>query len=74
MTRMASQKVITVDSRGRTSFAKVRGQAHDRYLVDELPNGVLILTPLAPVVSDAELAAIRDHVAGIEHLRSSRQG
>ena len=44
---------VTVDSRGRCNLARVREYVCDRYLVEELPDGTLILTP-AMVVPIAE--------------------
>lgn len=52
-------KELDVDSRGRTSLAKVRSRPYDRYLVQELDDGTLILTP-AVTVSTVELAALSD--------------
>jgi hypothetical protein len=53
------QKEIAVDERGRTSLARVRKRKFDRYTVEELDDGTLILTP-AITVSPVELAALRD--------------
>lgn len=50
---------ITVDARRRTSLAKVGRQSDDRYLVEEFPDGTLVLTP-AVTLSLAEVAALRD--------------
>jgi hypothetical protein len=50
---------VAVDERGRTSLAKVRSHDYDRYLVEELPDGTLVLTP-AVTVSALEMAALRD--------------
>jgi hypothetical protein len=36
---------ITVDERGRTSLARARTRKFDRYLVEEHPDGTLVLTP-----------------------------
>lgn len=52
-------KLLDVDDRGRTSLAKVTTRRHSRYLVDEFPDGTLVLTP-AVTVSLVELAALRD--------------
>jgi hypothetical protein len=51
-------KVLDVDERGRTSLAKVTTRRSCRYLVEELPDGTLVLTP-AETVPAAELAALR---------------
>jgi len=40
---------IAVDERGRTSLARVRTKIFDRYLVEEYPDGTLILTPAVTV-------------------------
>ncbi len=55
---MATNEVV-VDRRGRTSLAKVRSHDYDRYLVEELPDGTLVLTP-AVTVSALEMAALRN--------------
>jgi hypothetical protein len=55
--RMATNEVV-VDERGRTSLARVRSHDYDRYLVEELPDGTLVLTP-AVTVSALEMAALR---------------
>lgn len=53
------RKWIDVDERGRTSLARVRSGKHDRYLVEEFPDGTLVLTP-AVTLSKVELAALTD--------------
>jgi hypothetical protein len=55
---MATNEVV-VDERGRTSLARVRSHHYNRYLVEELPDGTLMLTP-AVTVSAPEMAALRD--------------
>lgn len=50
---------LVVDERGRTSLARVRSHHHDRYTVEEFPDGTLVLTP-AITISPLELAALRD--------------
>jgi hypothetical protein len=50
---------LVVDERGRTSLARVRSHSYDRYTVEELPDGTLILTP-AITIGPVELAALRD--------------
>jgi hypothetical protein len=57
-TTMARQAAVDVDERGRTSLARVRSHDYDRYTVEELPDGTLILTP-AVTISAVELAALR---------------
>lgn len=66
---------LVVDERGRTSLARVRSQHYDRYLVEEFPDGTLVLTPLV-TVSAVELAALRDPVvrAAIAAAKSGDQG
>lgn len=56
---MSGQPEIVVDERGRTSLARVRTHAYDRYLVEEFPDGTLVLTP-AVTVSALEMAALQD--------------
>lgn len=56
---MGMRGELDVDERGRTSLAKVRSHSYDRYLVEEFPDGTLVLTP-AVTVSAVELAALRD--------------
>ena len=53
------QPELVVDERGRTSLARVRSHVYDRYMVEEFPDGTLVLTP-AVTVSALELAALRD--------------
>ena len=50
---------ISVDERGRTSLAKVTRHDHRRYLVEELDDGTLVLTP-AVTLPAVEVAALRD--------------
>jgi hypothetical protein len=50
---------LVVDERGRTSLARVRSHHYDRYMVEEFPDGTLVLTP-AVTISAVELAALRD--------------
>jgi hypothetical protein len=52
-------RVLDVDERGRTSLARVRSRRCDRYLVEEFPDGTLVLHP-AVTVSVVELAALAD--------------
>lgn len=49
---------IVVDSRGRTSLARVRTHDYDRYLAREHEDGTIVLTP-AITVTPAELEKIR---------------
>lgn len=50
---------LIVDDRGRTSLARVRDHEYDKYMVEEFPDGTLVLTP-AVTISAVELAALRD--------------
>ena len=50
---------LAVDERGRTSLARVRSHHYDRYIVEEFPDGTLVLTP-AVTISAVELAALSD--------------
>jgi hypothetical protein len=50
---------VVLDSRRRTSFAKVGRRQDTRYLVEELEDGTLILTP-AVTIPATELAALQD--------------
>lgn len=56
---MSTTTEVVVDERGRTSLARVRSHAYDRYIAEELPDGTLVLTP-AVTVSALEMAALRD--------------
>lgn len=56
---MPNAKEIQLDERGRTSLARVRSHAFERYTVEEYPDGTLVLTP-AVTISALELAALRD--------------
>jgi len=56
---MARHAAVDVDERGRTSLARVRSHDYDRYTVEELEDGTLILTP-AVTISAVELAALRN--------------
>jgi len=50
---------ITLDGRRRTSLARIGRDSDRRYLIDELPDGTVILTP-AVTLSKVELAALSD--------------
>lgn len=56
---MPAANEVQLDERGRTSLARVRTHNYDRYTVEELPDGTLVLTP-AVTISPLELAALRD--------------
>jgi len=61
MDSTSRRRELAVDSRGRANLAKVRTRRFDRYLVEEFPDGTLVLTP-AVTLSAVELAALRDPV------------
>ena len=46
------------DERRRTSFARVGRKDHSRYLVEELPDGTIVLKP-AVTIAAAELDMLR---------------
>jgi hypothetical protein len=50
---------LTLDERRRTSMARVGHPEHTKYLVDEYPDGTIVLTP-AVTISAIELASLRD--------------
>jgi len=55
-------KVVKADSRGRISLTRqLAGPPHALYLLEEFPDGTLVLTP-ARALSQAELAALQDPV------------
>ena len=56
---MAPDPEIVLDDRRRTSFSKIGHKEHRRYLVKELDDGTLVLTP-AFTISAPELAVLRD--------------
>jgi hypothetical protein len=60
-TREMIMTELVVDERGRTSLARVRSHHYDRYIVEEFPDGTLVLTP-AVTISAVELAALSDPV------------
>lgn len=57
--RPAALREIAVDSRGRTSLARVRSRNYERYTAEEFPDGTLVLTP-AVTISAVEAAALAD--------------
>lgn len=67
---MAPESEIVLDDRRRTSFSKVGHKEHRRYLVKELEDGTLVLTP-AFTISAPELAVLRD-AALAAGLRASK--
>lgn len=65
-------KELVLDERRRTSLAKVGRRSDSRYLVQEFPDGTLVLTP-AVTVSSAEWAALSnpDVMRAIDKARST---
>ncbi len=51
--------LIELDSRRRLALGKLGNPEHTRYLVDEQPDGTLVLTP-AVVMSQQEVALLRN--------------
>lgn len=51
---MTKTVLLSLDSRGRVSLAKLGVKAHQTYLVTTEPGGLIVLTP-ATVVADTEL-------------------
>lgn len=50
---------VQVDSRGRTTLAKVRRHHYERYETEEMSDGTLVLRPVVSI-SPVELAALQD--------------
>lgn len=51
---MTKTVLLSLDSRGRVSLAKLGVKAHQTYIVDTHEGGLITLTP-ASVVADSEL-------------------
>lgn len=51
-------QLIELDSRRRLALGRIGNPEHTRYLVDEQPDGTLVLTP-AVVMSQQEVALLR---------------
>lgn len=51
--------LIELDSRRRLALGRIGKPEHTRYLVDEQPDGTLVLTP-AVVMSEQEVALLRN--------------
>ena len=51
--------LIELDSRRRLALGRIGNPEHTRYLVDEQPDGTLVLTP-AVVMSQQEVALLRN--------------
>lgn len=59
-------QLIELDARRRTSLGKVGHKEHDRYLVDERPDGTIVLTPAIVVpatLSEERIASIQKGIA-----------
>ncbi len=56
---MQQAREISLDHRRRTSLARIGRPSDYRYLIEELPDGTVILTP-AITLSKVELAALSD--------------
>lgn len=56
---MTLEPEIVLDDRRRTSFSRIGHKDHRRYLVKELEDGTLVLTP-AFTISAPELAVLRN--------------
>lgn len=59
-------QMIELDARRRTSLGKVGRKEHDRYLVDEQPDGTIVLTPAIVVpatLSEERIASIQRGIA-----------
>lgn len=54
-----NQREIVLDERRRTSLAKVGRRSDNRYLVEERPDGTLVLSP-ATTVTRHELELLRN--------------
>ncbi|MEJ7764803.1 MAG: hypothetical protein WKF86_04860 [Acidimicrobiales bacterium] len=67
---MRPAREITLDDRRRTSLARIGRDSDHRYLIDELPDGTVILIP-AVTLSKVELAALSDPEARAAMDRAS---
>lgn len=59
-------QMIELDARRRTSLGKIGRKEHDRYLVDEQPDGTIVLTPAIVVpatLSEERIASIQKGIA-----------
>jgi len=77
---MAEREVV-LDERRRTSLAKVGRKVDARYLVEEFPDGTLILTPAVTVsaaefsaLADPKLRAAIDRAADLKGVKLRRRG
>ena len=74
MTPTTTTTEITLDTRRRTSLAKVGHKEHRQYLVQEQPDGTLTLIP-AITISHVELSALADPAtrAAMDRARTTKQ-
>jgi hypothetical protein len=56
---MTTGQEVVLDDRRRTSFARVGRKDHSRYLVEEYPDGTIILKP-SVTITQAELDLLRN--------------
>ena len=62
------QHLVELDSRRRITLGRLGKPEHDRYLVNEEPDGTLVLTPA--VVMSAHEAALLRHPELVEQIRA----
>lgn len=72
---------VVLDERRRTSLAKVGRKGDDRYLVEEFPDGTLVLTPAVTVSAvefaslvNPDLRAVFDRAADLRGVKLRRRG
>ena len=63
------QQLLELDSRRRVALGRVGNPDHDRYLVDEHPDGTLVVTPA--VVMPVHEAALLRHPDLVERINAS---
>lgn len=49
---MTTTKELVLDERRRTSLARIGRKDHDKYLVEEYPDGSVLLTPAVTITRD----------------------
>lgn len=64
------QHLVELDSRRRITLGRLGKPEHDRYLVNEEPDGTLVLTPA--VVMSAHEAALLRHPELVEQIKSDQ--
>jgi hypothetical protein len=76
-----AQREVVLDERRRTSLAKVGRKGDARYLVEEFPDGTLVLTPAVTIsaaefaaLGDPELRAAFDQAADLKGVKLRRRG